>query len=151
MVNIPKRSISPFETSPSSQRTAIERGIQGFYGNWGHRKKHFCVSITAKIWPAELNMALNITFSFIYLPDGWWTTLQYVWKGLPPLSVACTQVALRPVLMSTTGRDSSRINVKSVWQTMAWAETSRAGCVGKCYSEHVTRTENETNSCTNVK
>lgn len=37
MVNIPKRSISPFETSPSSQRAANETGILGFYRSSGHK------------------------------------------------------------------------------------------------------------------
>lgn len=37
MVNIPKRSISPFETSPSSESTAIGTGILGFYRSQGHK------------------------------------------------------------------------------------------------------------------
>ncbi len=37
MVNIPKRSISPFETSPSSESAAIETGILGFYRSQGHK------------------------------------------------------------------------------------------------------------------
>lgn len=37
MVNIPKRSISPFETSPSSQSAAMGTGVAGFYRSWGHK------------------------------------------------------------------------------------------------------------------
>lgn len=37
MVNIPKRSISPFETSPSSQSFTIETRIPGFYRSRRHK------------------------------------------------------------------------------------------------------------------
>lgn len=145
MVNIPKRSISPFETSPSSERTAIERGIQGFYGNWGHRKKHFCASIIAKIWPAGLNIKRNI---FLHIsprlmtgPLGGMSE-----KGDPCSRWLAHRSHSARSAWAPQARDSHK---KSVRQTTSWAETSRASFVGTASMWR--ELKKETNSWTNVK
>lgn len=80
-------------------------------------------------------MALNVTFSFMYPPHGWWATLQYVWKGLPPLahrshSAQCwraLQAGIVPESMWKIVSDKQWLGLKH-WEHNVWAKMIQWAC-----------------------